>query len=144
MYKLIVFLCLTSIAAAEPIEYVKVPANTVTCEQSMTLTYGTVKAIAEQTERPWLIVATSPTCSPCAQLKRDVLPLLKVHAESKELLITVLDVSGNAHYQKNFCPDGRVPSIILYQRRSTQWSRRYAVGFMPLKSLVEFVKGGRR
>ncbi len=104
------------------------------------LSYTAAFKLAQESDKPMLVLVTADWCAPCQVLKSHTLPELKAKNAFKDFYFAQVNYDVEGLLAERLIGDRGMPQLIMYQKVDGQWSRRYLTGQQSVASVESFLE----
>ena len=101
--------------------------------------YRTAYKMAQEGERPLLVLVTATWCPPCQVMKQTTIPALMQKEAFKDCFYSTVDLDEEEELARQLIGDRGVPQLIMYEKQGDQWVRRYLRGIQTPETVEAFV-----
>ncbi len=101
--------------------------------------YKTAFNLAQTGDKPLLVLVTAEWCPPCKVMKTTTIPqLMKKHA-FKDFHYATVDLGSQEELARQLIGKRGVPQLIMYEKQSGKWVRRYLRGVQTTDAVEAFI-----
>lgn len=104
------------------------------------LSYTAAFKLAQESDKPMLVLVTADWCAPCQVLKSNTLPELKAKNAFKDFHFAQVNYDVEGLLAERLIGDRGMPQLIIYQKVEGQWARRYLTGPQSVASVENFLE----
>ena len=91
--------------------------------------YKTAYQRAMKGDKPLLVLVTAEWCPPCQRMKQSTIPQMMKSDSLEGFYFATVDLDKDPKNAKNLIGDGKVPQLILFEKKNGEWKTRSMIGF---------------
>jgi thioredoxin-like negative regulator of GroEL len=103
------------------------------------LSYTAAFKLAQESDKPMLVLVTADWCAPCQVLKSNTLPELKAKNAFKDFYFAQVNYDVEGLLAERLIGDQGMPQLIMYQKIDGKWVKRNLAGVQTVASVESFL-----
>ncbi|MGB1930608.1 MAG: thioredoxin family protein [Mariniblastus sp.] len=103
------------------------------------LDYATAYKNAQSGDKPLLVLVTAKWCPPCQAMKKNTIPELLKKSAFEGYHYTNVDLDKDSKVARQLIGSRGVPQLILFEKKSGKWTRKFLSGYNSVASVEKFV-----
>lgn len=92
--------------------------------------------------KPMVILVSADWCSPCQEMKKNVIPQVKRSGLLKKVAFAIVNVDRQRSLARKLIGGGAIPQLIMYRKTTHGWKRRKLIGGQTAKAVEKFIDEG--
>ncbi len=101
--------------------------------------YKTAFNLAQQDDKPLLVLVTAEWCPPCRMMKQTTIPRLIESNKFKDVHFATVDLDRNSTDARNLIGSRGVPQLVIYEKQNEAWKVRFLSGYHDVASVESFL-----
>jgi thiol:disulfide interchange protein len=114
-------------------------AGTLLFSDSRPIDYATAYQLAQEGNKPLLVLVTAEWCAPCKTMKSTTIQELMARNAFDGFYYTTVDLGKEEELARKLIGERGVPQLIMFEKNEGKWVRRYLRGIQSCETVESFI-----
>ncbi len=101
--------------------------------------YNSAVRDSQKTGKALVVLVSASWCSPCKQLKNDIMKANKLGTLPKNVNVVVVDY--DTELGKKLSVSNSIPQLLRYEKREDKWFKTFNIGYLSPSKFKDFCNG---
>ena len=115
------------------------PVKTIFKKQKQMLNYREAYSLAQNSDKPFMIIIGATWCAPCVELKDTVIPKMFEEGKLDNVIVTHIDLDEEEELATSLMSQTSIPEIIVFRKRLGVWQRKNLIGKQTKESIESLI-----